>query len=208
MTPVPPTPFPPGTQILEAEDAYYSNGVVESDHTGYSGSGYVNSANEAGPYIEWTVNVTSSGPAQCSFRYANGAEARPMELSVNGSPVTSLDFPNTGAWTTWQSVPAAINLNSGVNTIRITSQASTGAANIDKLDLTISSTPPTLCGDVNESGIVDIVDALMIAQYYVGLNPNPFNVDNADVNGDGSINIVDALMIAQYYVGLIGSLSC
>ena len=58
-------------------------------------------------------------------------------------------------------------------------------------------------GDVNNSGTTDIVDALMVAQYYVGLNPQGFNAANADINNDGSINIVDALMVAQIYVGLI-----
>ena len=58
-------------------------------------------------------------------------------------------------------------------------------------------------GDVNTDGSINIVDALLIAQYYVGLTPSPFDPASADTNGDGSINIVDALLVAQYYVGLI-----
>jgi endoglucanase len=58
-------------------------------------------------------------------------------------------------------------------------------------------------GDVNNSNTIDIVDALLVAQYYVGLNPSNFNPDAADVNCNGNIDIVDALLIAQYYVGLI-----
>lgn len=58
-------------------------------------------------------------------------------------------------------------------------------------------------GDVNDDSAVDIVDALMVAQYFVGLIPPGFNVLNADVNFDGYIDIVDALLIAQCYVGLI-----
>jgi endoglucanase len=65
-----------------------------------------------------------------------------------------------------------------------------------------------LPGDVNNSGAVDIVDALLVAQYYVGLTPANFNTAVADVNCSGAIDIVDALRIAQYYVGLITSLSC
>lgn len=60
-------------------------------------------------------------------------------------------------------------------------------------------------GDVNEDGVVNIIDALMIAQYDVGLNPSGFNSTLADVNSDGQINIVDALMVAQYYVGIIAT---
>lgn len=61
-------------------------------------------------------------------------------------------------------------------------------------------------GDVNGDGTVDIVDALLAAQYYVGLDPPNFNADAADVNCDGTVDIVDALIIAQFYVGLISQL--
>jgi hypothetical protein len=56
---------------------------------------------------------------------------------------------------------------------------------------------------VNSDGGVDIIDALLTAQYYVGLEPGGFNPAAGDVNCDGGIDIVDALLIAQYYVGLI-----
>ena len=73
------------------------------------------------------------------------------------------------------------------------------------------TTPPTAPpptgtrGDVNGNGAVDIVDALLVAQYYVGLNPPGFIQANADTNCNGSVDIVDALSIAQFYVGLITS---
>jgi hypothetical protein len=69
-------------------------------------------------------------------------------------------------------------------------------------------TPPGLSGDVNGSGTIDIVDALLVAQYYVGLNPSNFNSTVADVNCSGSIDIVDALLVAQNYVGLITAFPC
>ena len=61
-------------------------------------------------------------------------------------------------------------------------------------------------GDVNHDGSVDIIDALMISQYDVGLDPQPFFIEQADVNEDGLINIIDALLVAQYSVGLIDTL--
>jgi endoglucanase len=76
---------------------------------------------------------------------------------------------------------------------------------------TPSATPATSCalpGDVNSTGTVDIVDALLCAQYYVGLTPANFNSACADVNCSGTIDIIDALRIAQYYVGLLGNLIC
>jgi endo-1,4-beta-xylanase len=67
------------------------------------------------------------------------------------------------------------------------------------------TSPPTTqnLGDVNSDGSISITDALLVAQYYVDLNPANFNAANADTDCNGSINIVDALLIAQYYVDLI-----
>jgi pectate lyase len=58
-------------------------------------------------------------------------------------------------------------------------------------------------GDVNHNGTIDIVDSLLVAQYYVGLNPANYNAAQADVNASGSVDIIDGLLIAQYYVGII-----
>jgi dienelactone hydrolase len=66
----------------------------------------------------------------------------------------------------------------------------------------------SLMGDANGSGAIDIVDALVIAQEYVGLNPSNYNAECADVNCSGTVDIVDALLVAQLYVGLISDFTC
>jgi hypothetical protein len=71
-----------------------------------------------------------------------------------------------------------------------------------------TNAPSGIKGDVNGSGGIDIVDALLVAQYYVGLNPSNFNSTLADVNCTGAVDIVDALLIAQFYVGLITTFPC
>ena len=74
---------------------------------------------------------------------------------------------------------------------------------------TPTSTPTlTNLGDTNNDGSINIIDALLVAQYYVGLDPDNFYIDYADVNCDENVNIVDALIIAQYYVGLITGFEC
>jgi len=65
------------------------------------------------------------------------------------------------------------------------------------------------CGDVNDDGAVNIVDALVVAQYSVGLRtcPDVARYDLCDVAPtgapDGSCNIGDALRMAQCSVGLV-----
>ncbi|MBN1696144.1 MAG: hypothetical protein JW881_01410 [Spirochaetales bacterium] len=72
-----------------------------------------------------------------------------------------------------------------------------------------STSPPSgNKGDTNGDGTINIVDALLVAQYYVGLNPQNFVSTNADTNCSGGIDIVDALLVAQYYVGLISNFPC
>ncbi|MBN2440878.1 MAG: DUF3160 domain-containing protein, partial [Spirochaetales bacterium] len=60
-----------------------------------------------------------------------------------------------------------------------------------------------ILGDSNNDSMIDIVDGLLTAQFYVGLDPQGFVPGNSDVNAQYGIDIVDALLIAQYYVGLM-----
>lgn len=68
----------------------------------------------------------------------------------------------------------------------------------------VPSLPPEIkLGDANSDGIINIIDALVTAQYYVGIPGVQINLAASDVNCDKAVNIVDALIIAQYYVGII-----
>ncbi|MBN2443945.1 MAG: cellulase family glycosylhydrolase [Spirochaetales bacterium] len=84
-----------------------------------------------------------------------------------------------------------------------TPPAVTTAPTTPPTETPVTTQVPGQTGDVNNSDSIDIVDALLIAQYYVGLNPQNFDLSAADTNCDGNIDIVDALLVAQYYVDLI-----
>lgn len=99
----------------------------------------------------------------------------------------------------WPVLSASVNLevlsmtDENTNTIGVPG-GSGGVIQIDDMDL----------GDVDEDGMINIVDALLAAQHYVGLNPPAYtaSVEKGDANQDRAVDIVDALMIAQYYVGI------
>jgi hypothetical protein len=63
-------------------------------------------------------------------------------------------------------------------------------------------------GDVNGDCLVDIIDALLVSQYYVDLPVADFDPSVADVNCDSMIDIIDALLISQYYVDQIAEFPC
>jgi hypothetical protein len=71
-------------------------------------------------------------------------------------------------------------------------------------DPSVTPVPGILPGDANIDNAITIIDALLIAQYYVELDVQ-IHIDTSDVDCNGTINIVDALLVARFYVGLIDS---
>ncbi len=130
-------PPPPPVIRYEAEDTTIFQGVAESNHTGFSGTGFVNYDNLVGGYVQWTGYATGPRSATLKFRYANGSTAsRPMDITVNGVLVADeVAFPPTGAWTTWQTVTISAPLNPGLNTVRATATTAAGGPNLDYLEV-------------------------------------------------------------------------
>ncbi|HTI28535.1 MAG TPA: discoidin domain-containing protein [Kutzneria sp.] len=131
-------PPPPGR--LEAENATISQGVLETTHTGYSGTGYVNGDNVAGSYLEFNLDAAAAGTATLSIGYANGTTAdRPADISVNGTVIAAgASFPPTANWDTWAVKTIGVAVHAGTNTVRITATTAGGNPNIDYLDSTVS----------------------------------------------------------------------
>jgi Carbohydrate binding module (family 6) len=134
---------PPTKTVYEAENAVISQGAVESNWTGFTGTGFVNLDNVVGSYVEWTVNAPAAGPATLTFRYANGTTAaRPMDIRVNGAMVAAgLSFIPTPAWNDWDTRTIYnVQLVAGANKVRATSTTSTGGPNLDNLEVQLGST--------------------------------------------------------------------
>jgi len=119
-------------------------GVIDTNHTGFSGSGFCNGDNAVGAAAQFTVTAAAAGSATVAIRYANGAAAdRPADVLVNGALAHSATgFDPTGAWTTWGTTTLTVSVNAGPNTIRLSPTTADGLANIDYLDLDAGSTPP------------------------------------------------------------------
>jgi chitodextrinase len=130
-----------GTVDYQAELATLSQAAVATNHTGYSGTGFVDYTNIAGGYIEWTVNVAAAGSQSVAIRYANGTTVnRPMDISVNGAVSSAgLAFGATTNWDTWADRTLTVTLTAGANTIRATATTANGGPNVDKITI---GTPP------------------------------------------------------------------
>jgi len=117
----------------QAEDCTISQGVVESNHAGFTGTGFVNGDNVAGAFVECSV----TGPAtSLAVRFANGQTAdRPMAITVDGAAVSTPAFAPTGAWTTWTTTSVPVSVGSGTHLVRLTSTTANGGPNLDRISL-------------------------------------------------------------------------
>jgi endo-1,4-beta-D-glucanase Y len=147
------------TSDYQAEDATISQGTVATNHTGFSGTGFVDYTNVAGSYVEFTVTAAAAGPATLTFRHANGSTAnRPMDIAVNGSVVAAgVAFNPTANWDTWADVTVTTTLAAGGNTVRATATTANGGPNLDRLRVSASSgtdtEPPTAPANLRSTGV-------------------------------------------------------
>jgi pectate lyase len=119
------------------------SGPIESNWSGYSGSGFCNGPNATSGYAQFTVNASASGTATLAVRFANGTTtARPANLVVNSSTVQAPSFEGTGAWSSWVTKTLSVSVNAGSNTIRLNPTSSAGLPNIDYLDFEAGGTGP------------------------------------------------------------------
>lgn len=104
-----------GGTPIEAETApAVCTGTIDSDWTGFSGSGFCNGTNSTGGYAQFTVSAAAAGTATLNIRFANGTTtARAANVVVNGSTVASVSFQATGAWSTWATKTLSVPLQAG-----------------------------------------------------------------------------------------------
>jgi Ca2+-binding RTX toxin-like protein len=139
----PPTggPTSPAT-LLEAEDATLGGDVFVDDlHAGFRGDGYVDYGFRAGDEVSWTVERAAAGTVALDIRYANGDDARPLELYVDDVRVTTLDFDSTEDWDRWAIERTEVELDAGTSEIALRAAGTTGGPNLDSLAIGGSTEP-------------------------------------------------------------------
>ncbi len=133
-------------------------GTIDSNWSGYAGSGFCNGTNATSGYAQFTVNASAAGTATLGIRFANGTTtARPANLVVNGSTVQSPSFEGTGSWSSWVTKTLTVSVNAGSNTIRLNPTTGGGLPNIDYLDFevgggTIPQPPGGIVGWATQAG--------------------------------------------------------
>lgn len=120
---------------IQLEDACTYDGSVDSNNPGFNGSGFINLNNAIGSSMSIKITSAEAVEEEISIKYANGSSTtRPVQVILNGEEiVSSLEFPATGNWTTWQTVSLKLSLLTGTNELKFISTTADGAANLDEL---------------------------------------------------------------------------
>ena len=120
------------TCVYEVEDALLNGGVLQTDHTGYSGTGFWADVKVVGEYALFTVNSPAGGNTPITCRYSAGNGIQKLSLYVNGTRVKQATFAKTANWDTWANKVDTVMLNAGSNTIKYQYDATdNGNMNID-----------------------------------------------------------------------------
>ncbi|MBC8052423.1 MAG: DUF4038 domain-containing protein [Sphingobacteriaceae bacterium] len=145
----------PGTSITIQENTTgfcSTNGTIDNNHAGFTGTGFINTVNAVGAGAAWRINVPAAGSYTLTWRHANGSGAnRPGRLLVNGTQaVSSIAFNATTDYATWAEVSTTVNLSAGQNTIRLDATLVTGLSNIDYLKVTGNNPTVLSCTGVTQ----------------------------------------------------------
>ena len=172
-----------GTASLTIKGEYNGN-ASEFTTNAYDISNRVTTSNS----VDWNPpEWTSEGQA--------GPGQRTSDISAIVQEI--IDHPD---WVSGNSIALIV---SGTAGSRRCAESFDGSSNSAPQLVIYFSDVPWSLGDVNHDDKINIIDALSIARYYVGLNLPNFDIAVADTNCDKSVTILDTLLIARFYVGLI-----
>ena len=122
------------------------SGVIDTKHTGYTGTGFVDTENAIGASITWSIAAASTKTYSAQIRFGNGGSAaRRAAILVNDAQIKVLDFPTNSNWAQWQTQNVDVPLKAGTNSIKLVAETADGLANIDSLKITGNGITPAAC---------------------------------------------------------------
>jgi hypothetical protein len=137
-TPPPTTIAIPGT--LQAESYSAMNGIqleATTDAGGGQDVGWI----DANDWMDYSVNVSTTGSYTLGFRAASAGSGGQMQLrNSSGTTLATVTIPGTGGWQTWTTVNVTASLNAGTQTLRLF--AVSGGYNVNYVTFSTSGTPP------------------------------------------------------------------
>jgi hypothetical protein len=125
----------PIPSTIEAEAAELSGTAkINTDHLNFSGTGFVDGYNIAGPSTLFRVKAASTGIYSFELYYANALSTSSLSIYVNGVKLKQTLLPVLATWDSWSTSTELIDLIAGINTIEYVYDATDGGnVNLDKV---------------------------------------------------------------------------
>lgn len=118
----------------EAEFGDQTGTATDTDHTGYTGLGFVDQFDAAGDSVAFDVNAENTGTHELRFRYANALSEARRTVYVDGNAVGTVSLPTLADWDTWGTATLSTSLGAGRHSIRLSFDSDDyGAINLDNL---------------------------------------------------------------------------
>jgi PKD repeat protein len=119
---------------------YRTTEGVDVETTGDTGGGYDVGFTNAGEWMKYTVNITTTGVYTLSVRVASPGTGNSLHVEIDGVNISgSMVVPNTGDWQAYQNVNVVTpSITSGSHIIRIYEE--TGGFNINYITFTLGGT--------------------------------------------------------------------
>ncbi|WP_284748786.1 TIM-barrel domain-containing protein [Amycolatopsis sp. RTGN1] len=126
--------------LCEAEDLTADGLGVATDHTGYTGEGFLAGFESAGNSATADVVAATAGTYNVTARFANGQGGdgqhvtRTLSVSVDGGTPQKLTLPTTADWNSWATASVPLTLGAGRHNLRLERTATdSGNVNVDAL---------------------------------------------------------------------------
>jgi len=121
----------------EAENGTLSGVSTNTNHAGYTGTGFIDGFGDQGDYVAFSVSASEDGLYPLVFRYSNNiGSTATRNIYIDGTKIGTVEFKDLESWDSWSHLDAFIpaKLTSGSHTIKIAYDAdNTGAINLDSL---------------------------------------------------------------------------
>lgn len=114
--------------------------------------GYQVGYTSTGSYMDYNVNVATSGTYNVDLRVATANSNTQLKLMSGSAVLATVNVPSTGGWNNWQTVTAkGVNLAAGIQTLRVV--ISVPAINLNWLNFTLDLPNPWSSADIGSVGI-------------------------------------------------------
>lgn len=120
----------------EAEFGAGQGTATNSNHAGFTGTGFVDSFDAVGDAVSVDANTTA-GSHVVKLRYANATGSTATRtIQVDGTTVGTVSLPSLPSWSTWGTASLTVNLTAGKHTVRTSyGGTNTGAINLDNVSV-------------------------------------------------------------------------